>query len=64
MNQFSFKPFYRRNLPHIQPEGATLFITFRLANSLPKCVMDQLQIEKDRIELELANMSDITEREN
>jgi len=64
VNQFSFKPFYRRNLPHIQPEGATLFITFRLANSLPKCVMDQLQIEKDWIELELANMSDITEREN
>jgi putative transposase len=26
---------YRRNLPHFQPEGATLFITFRLHGTLP-----------------------------
>jgi putative transposase len=26
---------YRRNLPHFQPEGATLFITFRLYGTLP-----------------------------
>jgi len=28
-------PEYRRNLPHLQPEGATLFITWRLHGSLP-----------------------------
>jgi len=28
--------FYRRNLPHWQPEGATYFITFILADSLPR----------------------------
>ena len=27
--------FYRRNLPHWHPEGKTLFITWRLYNSLP-----------------------------
>jgi REP element-mobilizing transposase RayT len=26
---------YRRNLPHFQPEGAALFITFRLYGTLP-----------------------------
>ena len=28
--------FYRRNLPHWQPEGAALFITWRLRGSLPR----------------------------
>jgi hypothetical protein len=26
---------YRRNLPHFQPDGATLFFTFRLHGTLP-----------------------------
>ncbi len=47
MSQFDFDLFYERNLPHYQPEGATLFITFRLAGSLPKEVMDRLFDELD-----------------
>jgi len=30
------KTFYKGKLPHIQPIGATFFVTFRLAGSLPK----------------------------
>lgn len=30
------KPFYRGNLPHMQPVGSTFFVTFRLQGSLPK----------------------------
>lgn len=30
------KPFYRGNLPHMQPIGSTFFVTFRLQGSLPK----------------------------
>lgn len=63
MNQFSFKSLYRRNLPHIQPEGATLFVTFRLANSLPSNIMEQLIAEKTKISLELAKIADKKERE-
>ena len=37
--------YYRRNMPHIVPPGATLFITFRLAGSLPVAVIQQLQAE-------------------
>lgn len=42
-----YKPFYRRHLPHIQPEGYTLFVTFRLAGSLPAAVVDRLQAETE-----------------
>ncbi len=37
--------FYRRKLPHIQPKGATLFVTFRLAGSLPAAVIAQLRAD-------------------
>ncbi|MCZ2122913.1 MAG: hypothetical protein LC108_11685 [Anaerolineales bacterium] len=63
MNQFAYKNFYRRNLPHIQPEGATLFITFRLANSLPKEVIEKLRMEKEEVEKKIAQMSNNEERE-
>ena len=29
------KPFYRRRLPHWHPEGASIFLTWRLHGSLP-----------------------------
>jgi len=63
MSQFSYKNFYRRNLPHIQPEGATLFITFRLANSLPKEVIERLLAEKEQAEEKINQLTDKMERE-
>jgi putative transposase len=38
----SYKSFYRRNLPHLQPSGATLFVTFRLSGSLPQRVLARM----------------------
>ena len=35
--------FYRRNLPHWQPDGAEYFITIRLAGSLPKVVINEIK---------------------
>ena len=49
MNHFDYKPFYRRNLPHIQPPGATFFVTFHLAGSLPRSVLQQWKAEKLRL---------------
>jgi REP element-mobilizing transposase RayT len=63
VNQFSYKPFYRRNLPHIQPEGATLFITFRLANSLPREVVEKLKAEQEETEKRINQIADKRERE-
>ncbi len=36
-----------RNLPHWRQEGATYFVTFRLADSLPASVMDEPLRERD-----------------
>ncbi|MCW9707087.1 transposase [Fodinibius salsisoli] len=37
--------YYRRNLPHYQPPQGEFFITFRLANSLPKDAVAKLRDE-------------------
>jgi hypothetical protein len=43
--------YYRRNLPHLHPEGRPFFITFRLADSLPIEILADL---KHQIERELS----------
>ncbi len=40
-----YRLYYQRHLPHFQPPGATLFITFRLAGSLPPEVLRRLTEE-------------------
>ncbi|MDI6768406.1 MAG: hypothetical protein QMD04_01865 [Anaerolineales bacterium] len=40
--------FYRRKLPHWHPEGQMFFITFRLANSLPAHIIQELEEERER----------------
>jgi len=62
MSQFDYKPSYRRHLPHIQPPGATLFITFRLAGSIPAETLQQLLEEQERTEKRLARIGDPAER--
>ena len=46
--------FYKRNLPHYQPEGYTYFITIRLTGSIPKNIYDQIKVgyEKELDKLE------------
>src|ERR1700746_1565901 len=39
----------RGRLPHWEKEGATYFITFRLADSLPKSVLDRIESERSAI---------------
>jgi len=38
---------YKRNLPHLRIEGATYFVTFRLADSIPETVMTQWLEERN-----------------
>jgi len=52
MNQFDFKQYHRRALPHVQPPEATLFITFRLDGSIPRSVLDEWLREKKLLESE------------
>lgn len=62
MGTLEYKISYRRHLPHIQPPGATLFITFRLAGSIPVEVQKQLMVEAERVEAILTRISDPQER--
>jgi putative transposase len=55
--------FYRRHLPHWQPGGATLFITFRLAGSMPRAAIEKLQAERKQQQLALARIADTEERQ-
>ncbi len=38
---------YRRHLPHWRQDGATYFVTFRLADALPREAVEALQAERD-----------------
>ena len=57
-----YREYYRRHLPHWQPEGTTLFITCRLAGSLPRAVIAELQAERERQNAVLARIDDAQER--
>jgi REP-associated tyrosine transposase len=58
MNNLGFRFHYRRHLPHFQPPGATLFVTFRLAGSIPAKTLHELQDEARRLEAVLALIPD------
>jgi len=62
MNNLSYRPEYRRHLPHLQPEGATFFVTFRLIDAVPRVTVKQWQEEKQALELELSSLKEENER--
>jgi putative transposase len=53
-NMHEYKQFYRRKLPHLHTPGSTLFVTFRLANSIPQSVIAQYKYEKQFIDRQLS----------
>ena len=61
-DKLSYKFSYHRRLPHIQPEGATFFVTSRLAGSVPLEVIEKLHRERDHMDAELAKIADRHER--
>jgi putative transposase len=62
MNKLRYQEFYQRHLPHIQPSGATFFITFRLVNSLPVEILEKLETEWLANETVLNKITDIAEK--
>jgi len=58
VGHFDYQFSYRRNLPHLQPRGAAVFVTFRLAGSLPASLIEQWKQERNWLEhLEKTNPS-------
>ncbi len=62
MNTLEYKLFYQRHLPHVQPPGATLFITFRLAGSIPAEVLQQLTRKAKSRDARLSQIPDPEKR--
>ncbi|MHB0989397.1 MAG: transposase [Bellilinea sp.] len=54
--------FYERHLPHYQVDGATIFVTFRLAGSLPISIIRYLNEVKHQQERIVGKISDPTAR--
>ncbi|MDX9993436.1 MAG: transposase [Anaerolineales bacterium] len=49
MSNLRFREYYKRRLPHIQIPGATYFVTFRLKDSLPLKILEQLAQDTEKI---------------
>ena len=47
---------YHRHLPHWRQDGATYFVTFRLADSLPQSKLDELATLKKEWERHLRHL--------
>jgi len=56
MPTLDYKPFSERHRPHIHPAGATLFVTYRLAGSIPQSTIRVYNAQKDWIENELIRL--------
>jgi REP element-mobilizing transposase RayT len=61
MGNLEFKRYYRRQLPHLQLPGATLFVTFRLAGSIPSGILREIKEESERRIRELESITDPAE---
>jgi REP element-mobilizing transposase RayT len=59
---YEHRIYYERNLPHYQPPGATLFVTCRLAGSIPRAVQKQLAQEAMRTQQIIDAIADPQER--
>lgn len=53
MSTLDYKSFTERRRPHIHPAGATLFVTYRLAGSIPQGVVRAYKAKRDWLENEL-----------
>lgn len=53
MSNLDYKSFSERRRPHIHPAGATLFVTYRLVDSIPQAVIRRYKAKKEWLENEL-----------
>jgi len=58
MKNLDYREYYRRNLPHIQPGGASFLVNFRLAGSLPKEVLEKLRAEAEELERKIGEIKE------
>lgn len=49
--------YFRRNLPHFQPENAIFFVTFRLTGSLPRDVLLHIKTEQREAKKQIVRLA-------
>jgi len=54
--------YYRRHLPHYQPEGETYHVVFRLAGSIPESVLEELRFQREKEEKQIAPLASDAEK--
>jgi len=57
-NKLAYNFYYKRNLPHYQPKGSTFFVTYRLAFSLPKVILNELAAKRNEFDKKLKTLPD------
>ena len=62
MSNLNYREFYRRNLPHVQPRGASFLVNFRLAGSLPTEVIKKLAEESLKLDQNLTVIKNKNEK--
>jgi REP element-mobilizing transposase RayT len=55
--------FYRRKLPHFQPEEEMFFMTFRLAGSIPISVLDRFKETYELLKKGIINLHNLCDQE-
>lgn len=58
MSNLEYKLSYKRKLPHIQPKGSIIFVTFRLSGSIPKSVLENLKQEYENHKRKFSKIKD------
>jgi hypothetical protein len=53
MPNLAYKQFSRRHLPHIHPPSSTLFVTFRLAGSIPQSLLRHYKTRNEWLQKDL-----------
>ena len=61
MGNLDFKQFSERHRPHIHTPGKTLFVTYRLAGSIPKATLREYKAKKDWLENELRRVRNLAD---
>ena len=63
MGHLDYKQFAERHRPHIHPPGAILFVTYRLAGSIPKATVRVYKAKKEWLKEEANRIRKLSESE-
>ena len=61
MHNLDYKPFTERHRPHFHPPGAVLFVTYRLAGSIPKSTVREYKARKQWLEDQVNRVRRLTQ---